>query len=86
MEIRPAGVEINGALVREQRKLKGHTQTALAELADISVQYLSLIEREDRKTVSPPVFARLCDALEVADRRELVRNPKAGAKVTRSVA
>lgn len=74
MEIRPAGVEINGALVRELRKLKGYTQTTLAELASISIQYLSLIEREDRKTVSPPVFARLCDALEVDDRRDLVRD------------
>lgn len=79
MEIRPAGVEINGALVRELRKLQGYTQTSLAELAGISIQYVSLIEREDRKTVSPPVFARICDALGIQNRRDLIRDGDARA-------
>lgn len=72
MEIRPSGVEINGALVRELRKLAGHTQPMFAELAGISFQYVSAIERGDRKTVSPPVFVRICDALGIEDRRELI--------------
>lgn len=69
----PAGVAIDGAQVRELRKLSGKTITGLAESCGISFQYLSFIERGDRATVSAPVFARICDALGVIDRRDLVR-------------
>lgn len=70
----PAGAEIDGAKVRELRKLSGKTVTVLADTCEITSQYLSMIERGDRPTVSPAVFARICDALGVTDRRQLLRS------------
>lgn len=67
-----ASVAINGAQVRELRKLSGATVTDLAERCEISVQYLSAIERGDRPRVSSPVFVRICDSLGVENRRELL--------------
>lgn len=74
----PAGAEINGPEVRRRRKLAGKTVVELAEGCGITFQYLSMIERGDRPTVSPAVFGRICDALGLTeDRRgELM---KAGA-------
>ncbi len=69
----PAGVEIDGPAVRQLRKLGGRTLSKLAEDCGLSVAYLSAIERGTRPTVSPPAFVRICDALGIADRRELVR-------------
>ncbi|WP_367128266.1 helix-turn-helix domain-containing protein [Saccharothrix sp. HUAS TT1] len=70
----PAGVEINGGRVRTERQLLGHNLRAFAEKADISLQYLSQIERGDRQRVSPAVFGRICDALRIPkdQRRQLV--------------
>ncbi len=75
MEVNPANVRIDGDQLRTKRKLAGHALVDFAALADISFQYLSQIERGDRQSISPPVFARICDALGVAekDRQELVR-------------
>jgi transcriptional regulator with XRE-family HTH domain len=53
-----------GKTVRTLRKRKGMTQEQLAEAADISVDFLSLVERG----VNAPSFAtleRLADALGV---------------------
>lgn len=72
MEPTPAGVEIAGGSVREQRKLLGDNLVTFASKAGITFQYLSQIERGDRRTVSPRVFAQICDALGVTDRRELL--------------
>lgn len=72
METQPAGVAINGHRVRDLRKLAGHNLVAFAPKAGITFQYLSQIERGVRKSVSPEVFARICDALGVDDRRELI--------------
>lgn len=69
----PAGVDIDGAQVRELRKLLGATLTGFAEHCGISFQYLSQIERGDRPRVSAPVFAKICDELGVEDRRRLLR-------------
>lgn len=70
----PAGAEINGPEVRRRRKLNGQTVTQLAESCGITFQYLSMIERGTRPTVSPAVFGRICDALGIAedDRGELL--------------
>lgn len=65
-------VTIDGAQVRERRKLAGLTVAALAAECLITRQYLSQIELSPGKTVSPPVFARICDALGVEDRRTLM--------------
>lgn len=70
----PAGVEIDGAKVRELRKLSGRTVTDMAPACEISFQYLSMIERGTRPNVSPAVFARICDALGIKDRRMLLRS------------
>ncbi len=60
-----AAVAVNGQVIRKRRKLHGETVTALAKRVGISQQYLSFIERGDRRHVSPPVFANICDALGV---------------------
>lgn len=70
-----AAVEIDGAQVRERRKLLGDTLASFAEKCGIGFQYLSQIERGDRPRVSPPTFVRICDALGIEEdnRRELVK-------------
>jgi transcriptional regulator with XRE-family HTH domain len=60
-------VPIDGAKVRELRQNHGHTLKDFAPKAGITFQYLSLIERGDRPTVSPPVFVRICDALGIPE-------------------
>lgn len=66
-------VELDGVRLRELRKLQGHTLRSFAEKCEISVGYLSQLELGDRRMVSPPTFGRICDALGVEDRRDLVR-------------
>ena len=68
----PAGVAVNGEAVRERRKRLGHTITALAPKVQISIGYLSQIERGNRPTVSPQTFQRLAAALEVGGKPELL--------------
>lgn len=66
----PAGVEINGSKLRDLRKLRGEGLESFAERCKISFGYLGHIERGDRKTVTPVVFAAICDALDIpADQR-----------------
>ncbi len=70
-----SGVAIDGAAARRRRELKGLSVADLAPLCGITPGYLSLIEL-GRRRPSPPVFARICDALGVAeqDREQLVRS------------
>jgi transcriptional regulator with XRE-family HTH domain len=74
----PAGAEIDGPEVRRRRKLAGKSVTDLAESCGITFQYLSMIERGDRRTVSPAVFGRICNALGL-DETERVALLKAGS-------
>lgn len=69
----PASVEIDGAQLRELRKLSGETLVTFAPKCGIGYQYLSQIERGDRPRVSPPTYARICDALGIKDRRKLLK-------------
>lgn len=69
----PAGVEIDGTKLRELRKLTGHTLIDFAPKCGVSFQFLSQIERGDKLRVSPPTYARICDALGLDDRRELLK-------------
>lgn len=71
-EPEPSGVAVNGREIRRRRKLQGKYLADFATECGISQQYLSFIETGARKTVSPPVFARICDALHVEDRNELL--------------
>lgn len=68
----PTSVEIDGREVRRRRKLAGEGMTPFAARCNISAGYLTHIERGNRKTVSPPVFAAICDALGIKDRTELL--------------
>lgn len=76
MDENPAGVEINGPLVRELRKLSGDDLVTFAPKAAITFQYLSQIELGVRPTVSPAVFVRICTALGIArrDRHRLIKS------------
>lgn len=67
----PAGVEIDGAKLRELRKMSGETLVSFAPKCDITFQYLSQLERGDRRRVSPPTYARICQALGVGRRKLL---------------
>lgn len=65
-------VAIDRHEVRRRRHLCGLSQAQLAERAAISFAYVGHIERGQRPRVSAPVFARICDALGVQDRQELI--------------
>jgi len=76
---RTGGVLVDGAKLRDLRKLSGRTLVQFAEAAGISHQYLGQVELGERPTVSPPVFARICDALGISpeNRRSLVKTAPA---------
>jgi transcriptional regulator with XRE-family HTH domain len=68
-----AGVEINGALLRQLRKLTGDNLKVFAPKAQISVGYLSQIELGERRTVSPAAYERIYLALGVPKTRLLAK-------------
>ena len=53
-----------GSRIKELRRLKGYTQAELAELTDISTNYVGYIERGER-TVSLQTLERLAHVLGV---------------------
>lgn len=66
-------VLIDGGELRRRRHLLGETQKSFAVKARVSDAYVSHIEAGRRPTVSPPIFARICDALGLEqDQRELL--------------
>ncbi|MDM4722791.1 helix-turn-helix transcriptional regulator [Micromonospora sp. WMMA1363] len=67
---RPAAIGIDGEKLRELRKLQGKTLGEFAPTCGITLQYLSQIERGDRRRVSPPVYARICAALKLTGPRQ----------------
>ncbi len=74
----PSGVEINGGKLRDLRKLRGEALKTFALRCGISFGYLGHIERGDRATVAPAVFAAICDALDIpADQRDSMITPAA---------
>lgn len=70
----PAGVAIDGAKVRKARLMRGLNLQDFAPRCGISFQYLSQLERGDRKIVSAHTFVAICDAFGLAEenREELV--------------
>jgi len=54
-----------GERVRELRESGNWTQTELAERAEMSRSYLSLIERDEAQSISLSVFLRMGVALEI---------------------
>lgn len=71
-----SGIEIDGARLRELRKMNGDTLVSFAPKCGLSDAYLSDLETGRRPRVSPPAFVRICDALGLADRHALVRRPR----------
>ncbi len=57
--------EALGCKIREARKLRGYTQKALAETAQIGEVYLSEIER-GMKMPSMNIFIRIVEALDIS--------------------
>lgn len=53
-----------GARIKDLRQLKGYTQAELAELVDLSTNYVGYLERGER-TVSLQVLERLAHTLRV---------------------
>lgn len=74
-------VHIDRVELRRRRKLSGLSYAGLAAKAGISFGYVGQLERGNRLTVSPPVFARLCDALGVQDRTKLLAKDETSARV-----
>jgi transcriptional regulator with XRE-family HTH domain len=73
-------VAVNAPELRRRRQLLGDNQAEFARRCNISAGYLSQIENEVRRTVSPGVYVRICDALGVQDRKELLAaSRRAGA-------
>jgi len=64
-----ASVEIDPQKLRELRQDLGLLQGELGERAGVSAGYISQLETGTRTRVSPPVFARLCDALKIRQTR-----------------
>ena len=62
-----------GQRIRDLRRKRGLTQEQLAELADLSVPYISHLER-GTKTPSLAVLVRLADSLDVTVDRLLSGN------------
>lgn len=79
-EAESPNVPIDRVAMRRWRRLKGLNQGQLAAKADISYAYVGHIERGDRLHVSPAVFARICDALGVQDRAELLAAEQAAGR------
>lgn len=69
---RATGVAIDRTKMRRLRQLKGMNQPDLAAAVGVTRSYIGHIESGRRPTMSPRVFASLCDALGVEDREELM--------------
>jgi len=65
-------VPIEKSELRRRRQILGETQAQFADRCAVSAGYISQLESGVRERVSPPVFARICDALKVEDRAELM--------------
>lgn len=65
-------VRINPAALRHIRRVTGVGVTQLASEVRVSPSYISNLEASRRDAVSPAVFARLCAALRITDRRALM--------------
>lgn len=53
-----------GKRIEDKRKCRGYTREKLAELADVSVQFLADIEK-GRKSMTVATLRRIADALDV---------------------
>lgn len=65
-------VRLDPQKLRLMRQLKGFNQAKLAAAAEVSFSYIGHLERGTREAVSPAVYMRICDALDIKDRTELM--------------
>jgi transcriptional regulator with XRE-family HTH domain len=65
-------IAINGSALREIRKLLGVRTEALADEVGVHYSFVANLESGHRKTVSPPVFKALCNALRLDDVRAIM--------------
>jgi transcriptional regulator with XRE-family HTH domain len=72
-DVPSSNVEVDGIAIRERRKDLGETLTSFAAKAGISFGYLGQIERCERVSISPPMFRRIADALELGDQLDLIK-------------
>jgi transcriptional regulator with XRE-family HTH domain len=70
----PPTLEVDGAKLRQLRMLQGDTLPSFAQKCGLSFQYIGQLETGHRTRVSPPTFAKICDALGIEDRQELLRS------------
>ena len=55
-----------GSKIRKYRHLAGMTQEELAEYSNLSVNYISKIEREKKQNVSIEKLVDICNALDIS--------------------
>lgn len=67
-----ASVRIDRRKLRRARQLMGLNQLELAEASGLKGPYISHLETGRRRTLSPGAYARICDALAIQDRTELL--------------
>lgn len=67
-------VAIDAERLRLRRQMVGDNQRQFAERAGISAGYINHLELGRRTHVSPRTFIKICDALGVVDRSELMLN------------
>jgi transcriptional regulator with XRE-family HTH domain len=70
-----AAVDVNGAALRHIRILTGVGSAELSMGLGVSRAYVSKIECGYSVRVSGAFYAKLCDALNIKDRRVLMTNP-----------
>ena len=54
--------------------MAGLNQARLADEAGLSFSYIGHLERGTRPNIGPEAFSRLCDALGIEDREELIED------------
>lgn len=73
-------IEVNGYAIRVIRVLTGIDIKDLAEAIEVDRSYITRIEIGSSSRVSPQVFAGLCRALSLQDRRAILANPHGTAE------
>jgi transcriptional regulator with XRE-family HTH domain len=70
-----SGVAINGPVLRAWRQIRGFSAADLAEAVSRHRSFISKLETGAAHRVSPRVFRRLLDVLEIDDPFVLMRAP-----------
>lgn len=70
-----SAVSVHGPALRHIRQLTGLTTAQLADEVQITRDYLRKVELGFNRGVAPDVYARLCLALRIDDKRVLLADP-----------